>query len=275
MGPLTALALATPIFGFSLMPPTLEALPSAAAPMAQLEFTLEEVEEHEKATEAQEPGDEMGHAAPAKPSARPQRAARVAEEDEQEATTPRLPEPKLDKEVYVAQLRKRARLAKTHRTLGITTWALTGLAVIAGTIQWRNLYAGDAGSNPCVTGDAWLGQQQCYGTPWFHALTGFAAGAAYFSTLGLAMAMPDPDNASRGDSQYAKTLRTHKILRWVHLSGMVAQMVLGIVIANPRLSGGLDRANDYGTLRALSLVHLTAGYVTLGALSWAGTIMLI
>jgi hypothetical protein len=248
MGTLTALALAaTPIFGLSLTPPQLEALPASFAQVAQLDSSFDE--------EAEVSSDG------------------ASDESEQEAA-PAKAGPTLSKAEYRVQLRKRATLAKIHRTLGITSWALTGIAVIAGTIQWRNLYAGSEGDNPCVTGDAWLGQKQCYGTPWFHALTGFGAGAAYFSTLGLALAMPDPDDASKGDSKYAKTLRTHKILRWVHLSGMVAQMILGIVIANPGLNGGLDRANDYGTLKALSVVHLGVGYVTLGALSWAGTIML-
>jgi len=242
MGPLTALVLATPLFGLSLTPPSLDALPMSAAPIvANLSVSDAEATEDE--------------------------AARGATEEAA---------PKLDKATYRLQLKKRAKLTKIHRTLGITTWALTGLAVIAGTIQWRNLYAGKTlDETPCVKGDAWLGQEQCYGTPWFHALTGFGAGAAYFSTLGVSIAMPDPDNAAKGDSKYAKTLRTHKILRWVHLGGMVAQMVLGVVIANPKLSGDIDRAGDYDTLRRLSLVHLTSGWITLGALSYAGTIMLI
>jgi len=258
MGPLTALLLATPIFGLSLTPPQLQALPSSTTPLAQFSAKL---------VEADELGEE-------------ETQEEVASVEEGEAELNRASEeavnaPKRAQDEYVGKLRKRARLAKIHRTLGITTWALTGLAVVAGTIQWRNMYAGDLGDNPCVEGRAWLGQGQCSGTPWFHALTGFSAGAAYFSTMSLAIAMPDPDNASKGDSQYAKTLRTHKILRWVHLTGMVAQMVLGIVIANPKLSGGLDRANDYDKMKTLSIVHLGVGYVTLGALSWAGTIMLL
>jgi hypothetical protein len=249
MGPLTALALAaTPIFGLSLTPPQIEALPETlvahVAPLAQLDASFDE--------EAEVSSD--------------------GEDDDKPEKE--VKGPVLSKEDYKLALRKRAKLTKIHRTLGITTWALTGIAVIAGTIQWRNLYAGGEGDNPCVTGDAWLGQKQCYGTPWFHALTGFAAGASYFSTLGVAMAMPDPDDASKGKSAYAKNLRTHKMLRWVHLSGMVLQMVLGVVIANDKLNGGLDRANDYGTLKALSTVHLVSGWVTMGALSWAGTIML-
>ncbi len=47
-------------------------------------------------------------------------------------------------------------------------------------------------------GNTWPNRDQCYGTPWFHALTGFATGGLYFTTLGLATAMPDPDKASEG-----------------------------------------------------------------------------
>ena len=91
--------------------------------------------------------------------------------------------------------------------------------------------------------------------------------------LGLAMFMPDPDNASVGDSKYAKNVRTHKILRWIHLTGMLAQIALGIVIANPGL--GLERSSDYDTLQTLSRAHLGIGYATFAALTWAGTIMLL
>jgi hypothetical protein len=251
MGTLTALVLATPLFGLSLSPPSLDAMSVSSLPVAHMQFAPGELPSDEEDEEEASPAE-----------------ARAAKAE--------LPAPKLDKETFKLQLRKRARLAKIHRTLGITTWALTGLAVIAGGIQFHNLYGGKtAASTPCVQGNAWLGQDQCSGTPWFHALTGFAAGASYFSTLGLAIAMPDPDNASVGDSKYARTMRTHKMLRWVHLGGMVAQMVLGIVIANPKLQGDLNRASDYKTQRALGVVHLSTGLVTLGALSWAGTIMLL
>jgi hypothetical protein len=256
MGTLTALLLATPIFGLSLTPPSLAPLPTSAVPIAaQFESELEG-EASAEASSDEGSADSDGEAS------------------DEAAAPKRAKGPVLDKATYKMQLKKRAKLTVIHRTLGITTWALTGVAVIAGTIQWRNLYAGKLGDTPCVQGNAWLGQGQCYGTPWFHALTGFGAGAAYFTTLGVALAMPDPDNASKGDSDYAKNLRTHKILRWVHLTGMVAQIVLGAVIANPGLNGGLDRANDYSTLKALSVVHLATGWLTFGALSWAGTIML-
>ncbi len=233
MGTLTALLLATPIFGFSLAPPSVAALPHSAVPVvAQLE------------TEAQLSG---------------------------------APASELSQDEYVSQLKQRANLAKIHRTLGIATWAMTTVAVVAGTIQYRNLYGAplitSREETPCLTGKAFPSQDTCSGTPWFHAITGFGAGALYFSTLALAIAMPDPDNASVGDSKFAKNVRMHKLLRWVHLTGMLAQMAIGVVVANPGLTG-LDRANDYDTLKMLSGVHLVSGYVTLGALSWAGSIML-
>ena len=231
MGTLTALVLATPIFGFALTPPSVGAISPSIAPAAQLAVQAE-----------------------------------VAETA-----------PPVDQAVYLKQLRKRAKMAKVHRTMGITTWGMMTVAVIAGTIQYRNLYGvpftTKLEDTPCVKGNGFARQEACYGTPWFHAITGFATGAFYFTTLGLAVFMPDPDDAAKGDSKYAKTLRTHKLLRWVHLAAMLSQMVIGTIIANPGISG-LDRANDYDTLKMLSGVHLVSGYIALGALSWAGTIML-
>jgi hypothetical protein len=107
----------------------------------------------------------------------------------------------VDQAAYVQQLRKRAKFAKVHRTMGIATWALTGVAVIAGTIQYRNLYGVPLSTGlhdtPCVQGNAFPRQQSCYGTPWFHAITGFGAGAFYFTTLGLAIFMPRARARSR------------------------------------------------------------------------------
>lgn len=251
MGPLTALLLATPIFGFALAPPELDGLPQATMPAAQVESSLD-LDVEADSDGASGSADASGSSE--EPSAGP-----------------------VDQATYVSQLRKRAKLATIHRTLGIATWATTTLAVISGTIQYRNLYgapfATDMADTPCVQGDATFGQDQCYGAPAVHAIPGFVAGGLYLTTMGLHLAMPDPDHASVGDSKFAKTLRTHKILRWVHLTGMVTQMVLGIVMANPGL--GLDRANDYDTLKKLAGMHLATGYITLGALTWAGTIMLL
>jgi hypothetical protein len=252
MGPLTALLIATPIFGFALTPPQVPALPHAALPIAQLESSLVD----DESAETQALGDEA-----------PPFAQSQAGEAEPVA-------PKMDQSVYVQQLRKRAKLAKVHRALGITTWASMAVAVAAGIVQYRNLYGGGKlEKTPCVTGDAWPTQNECHGAPLGHAIPGFVTGGLYFTTLGLEIFMPDPDNASQGDSKFAKKLRTHKILRWVHLAGMLAQIGLGIVMANPKL--GLEREKDFGTLKSLSQAHLGIGIGTFAALTWAGTIMLI
>jgi hypothetical protein len=95
--------------------------------------------------------------------------------------------------------------------------------------------------------------------------------ALYAATFTLSLMMPDPDGLDEGDSDYAKNLRMHKILRWVHFVGMISQLALGVVIANAE-SFGLDRANDFGTLQALSATHMAIGLVTFGALTWAGAI---
>lgn len=256
MGTFTALVLATPIFGFALTPPTVASAPVSALPVvAQLESSSESDEsDAEGAAEAQFSLSASQVSLPAEPV----------------VGGPGSPG-------YVEALRKRARLAKVHRTLGIATWAAMGVAVIAGAIQYRNLYGApfstELKDTPCVQGDAWINQNQCSGGPWFHAITGFTTAGLYVSTMALAMAMPDPDRADVGTSKYAKNVRTHKALRWVHLTGMVAQVVIGVVMANPKL--GLDRTNDYGTLKALSGLHLGTGLVTFGALTWAGTIMLL
>jgi len=260
MGTLTALAfsLATPIFGFALSPPALgisAATPTmsvSTAPLAMIEG-------------AASAGAKGGS------TSNPPIVAPMSNESELGS------EPALPQDEYVLQLKQRAKIAKIHRTLGIATWAATAVATIAGTMQYRNLYgapfATELKDTPCVKGDAWPSQDHCSGTPWFHAITGFTAGGLYFSTMTLAIIMPDPDKASVGDSQFAKTVRMHKLLRWVHLAGMISQMVLGTIIANPGISG-LDRSNDYDTLKMLSGVHLATGYVTLGGLSYAGAIML-
>jgi hypothetical protein len=94
----------------------------------------------------------------------------------------------------------------------------------------------------------------------------------YAATFSVSLMMPGPDDLSSGEGEFASTLRTHKFLRWVHLGGMVAQALLGIAVANSSVFG-LDRANDYDTLQMLATVHLGAGLVTYGALTWAGALM--
>jgi hypothetical protein len=177
-----------------------------------------------------------------------------------------------EERVYQEESSRRVELAKQHRLLGMATWVAMTMTVALGTIQYYNLYGfgADIGSNPCVEGNAIFGQEQCSGTPWPHLVAAGVTTALYTTTFTLALMMPDPDDLSNAKGEFASTVRLHKLLRWVHFGGMIAQIVLGVIIAND-MAG--DRANDYGTLQALSTAHLAAGVITYGALTWAGALM--
>ena len=245
MGTLTALLAATPIFGMALAPP-----PGALSPAA-ITSPLPPAQVAAGVDVDPTPGEE-------------------ADEDVEVGGDDEMAD-------YAATLRERSEVASIHRPLGIATWAAMGVTVLLGGIQYHNLYGLGASldETPCVTGDAIFGQGQCSGTPWPHLISAFATTGLYAATFITSLMMPDPDGgADEGDSEYAQTLRTHKLLRWVHFGGMVAQIALGILIANSDRFG-LDRANDYGTLQALSTVHMGIGIVTWGAMTWAGALMVL
>ena len=147
--------------------------------------------------------------------------------------------------------------------------------VVLGYFQYYNLYGMFSGlsNTPCVEGRAIFGQNSCVRQPVPHLVSSIVTTALYSVTFGLSYRMPDPMGLSEGDSEYARNLRRHKRLRWVHLIGMAAQIGLGAIIANAD-KFGLSRANDYGTLQALSTVHFAIGLVTYAALTWAGVIFL-
>lgn len=174
---------------------------------------------------------------------------------------------------YVKELKERHTIASIHRIAGIATWTAMTLTVAAGFINYYNLYGFGAGrgTNPCVTGDAIGGDWGCNGMRPIKNGLAIATSVLYAGTFTLSLMMPDPDNLSEGKGDFAKTLRLHKTLRWVHFGGMVAQILLGIVLSNSLL--GLDRANDYKTLQTIATVHMGVGLVTWGALTWAGALM--
>ena len=226
MGTLTALILATPLFGLSL----------------QIDSSMLETP-----AVAMDPGVVL--------------AIEVSTEL-QEPTTAEL-------------IQKRNKIKKVHKWFGIATWSLMTLTVAAGIVQFHNLYGWwqSQATNPCVRGTAWPNQNQCSGVPTGHLTLATLTGATYFTTFGLSFAMPDPLGVSEGDSEFAKKLRTHKVLRWVTFAGMLAQIGLGLVTANSEWFG-LDRANDYKALRGIATAHLAVSLVTYGAMTWAGAIMI-
>jgi hypothetical protein len=227
MGSLTALLLATPIFGFSLHAPAMSGAIDLSAKTA--------IEVRADASEASSGEDSQAE--------------------------------------YVRQNKQRNNIASIHRTMGIATWSAMTLTVAAGVMSYYNLYGFGAnqGSNPCVQGTAIGGDGGCSSMRTIHAVAAGVTTALYATTFTLSLMMPDPDKLSEGKGEFASTLRLHKALRWVHFGGMIAQALIGLVIANGLL--GLDRANHYGTLQALATVHLGVGVVTWGALTWAGALM--
>lgn len=176
-----------------------------------------------------------------------------------------------EEERYFEDLRLRRKLAPIHRILGISTWASMTATVVLGAIRYHDRYGFFAGrdDNPCARGTAVFGVEGCLGSPLPHLISSIATTALYTATLSLSFFMPDPDQASIGDSDDASRLRTHKVLRWVHLGAMVAQVILG-----PIMSRVGDRTNDYGVHQALATTHMALGLVGYGALTWAGALML-
>lgn len=243
MTALTSLLLATPIFGLSLTPPALGAgaAPASLPPPHLVALAADSSEEAEEGNEASaEPEDD------------------AAEEGPDLGT----------------QLQQRKKIGKVHRAFGIATWSAMTLTTILGYIQYHNLYGFFAGrdDNPCVQGEAIFGQGQCSGTPWPHLGAALATTALYTTTFTLSYFMPDPLDVAEQENEAGRKLRTHKLLRWVHFAGMVAQAALGVVVANGERFG-LDRTNNYGALQGLATVHMLTGLVTYGALTWSGALM--
>jgi hypothetical protein len=239
---LATFLLATPIFGLSLDAPLATSGPRLEAVSAHVDLTPALVAAALTEADSASEGEGEGGSA--------------SKKDEER--------------VYQEESSRRVALAKQHRMLGMATWVAMTLTVALGTIQYYNLYGfgADIGHNPCVEGKAIFGQEQCTGTPWPHLVAAGVTTALYATTFTLALMMPDPDDLANAKGEFASTVRLHKLLRWVHFGGMVAQIALGIVIANTG-----DRANDYGTLQALATAHLAAGVITYGALTWAGSLM--
>jgi hypothetical protein len=236
MGSLTVLLLATPIFGLSLQMPAFEADVDLSAKAASAEL-LAKLDEGEPA-----------------------------------ASKSAGPSPQDD---YKEQIKRRNNIAAIHRVFGILTWSAMTATVIAGAIDYHNLYGFGAGigDNPCVKGTAAFGDDfGCRGgIRTIKSVAAYVTTALYATTFTLSLMMPDPDDLSSGKGEFASTLRLHKTLRWVHFGGMLLQIALGVLIASR--VGDLDRANNYGTLQALSTVHMASGLITWGALTWAGALM--
>ncbi len=245
---LAALLFVTPIFGLALEPPRpLEDVTASAAADPAAAPAGPEVE-----------GDALG---PSGADVSPEAVARAA--------VPDADEDRRDAE----QVRRRRELSEVHRALGITTWVSMTVTVLLGFLQYYDLYGIGAGpdDNPCATGHALLGQDLCEGAPWPHRISAITTSALYATTFTLSLVMPDPNHASEGPGEHATRVRAHEALRWVHAIGMLAQLGLGIAQGAGAFG---DRATNYEALRIAASVHQYLGWVTWGALTAAGAVLL-
>lgn len=287
MPSLAVLALATPIFGFALTPPSAAplAMPGglSVAPFAQVDEAVPDGETPE-ATQPEAAPDATEAATPdaaettatdaAADMAEPAAEAPAQAPSPEEAAASTQAHGENDLANVGEQLRQRQEIASVHRAFGIATWASMLVTEVLGLIQYNNLYGwfGSLEDTPCVQGTAVFGQDQCWGAPWPHLIAAMTTTALYATTFALSFAMPDPLGADEGDSAFANKLRIHETLRWIHLGGMIAQVLLGFAMGGNWF--GLERANDFGAMQALATVHEIIGLGTFGVLTAAGAIML-
>jgi len=180
-----------------------------------------------------------------------------------------------EEEAYANAVRQRAELGQIHRAMGIVTWASMTVTVGLGLVQYYNLYGFGNGrdDNPCATGNAVFGQDQCWGTPYPHLVSAVVTTALYSSTLAMSIGLllNDPNQVLTGRGAYSDRIRIHSVLALVHLAGMLAQTFIGIGLANNWFG---DRTNDYDSMQTVAAVHQVVGWTTWAALGAAGAIML-
>ncbi len=269
MSSLIALALATPIFGFSLTPPDASLLLPGGLVFAQVDAATEAGAIDASADDPAGDGDTPAASAePADDTSAPAQSAEPADDASAPAAAPTPRQAAL----LAAAIRERQELATVNRAFGIATWGTMLVTVVLGFIQYYNLYGffGGLEDTPCVAGGAVFGQDQCWGQPWAHRIAALTTTALYTTTFVLSLAMPDPLDADSGPG--GEDLRIHEALRWVHLGGMVAQVLLGLAVGQNWF--GFERSNDFGAMQALATVHQVVGLTTFGVLTAAGLIML-
>lgn len=168
-----------------------------------------------------------------------------------------------------AQARERQRVIPIHRAFGVSTWVAMTLTLVYGALHLRDEYGpwrGEA-DTPCARGNPVLGQSFCGdNVVWPHAIAASVTTILYFSTFTLSFFLPDPYGLAEQNSSFGRRLRAHKALRWVHFSALLAQILLGAVVAN-------TLADDFGTRQVLANVHMGLGIVTWGTLTAAGALL--
>src|SRR5262249_52281793 len=152
----------------------------------------------------------------------------------------------------------RDELKKHHFWLGLTTWASFAATTALGTIRYANVVG--FGEPLCSEGHtAILGHEWGCGDglKTQHLVSAGFTTASYAATRTLAALMADAQEVD-----YPK-LRIHRALSWVHLAGMIATPLLGIVAS---------ATDDPSTRNTLATVHLGVAYGTFATISAAGAL---
>ncbi len=77
--------------------------------------------------------------------------------------------------------------------------------------------------------------------------------------------------ASSGGPGASRTIGAHKVLAWIHGTGMVLLPLLGLLASNPQTIGvDPDPAGDFQ--RGMRTLHTIVGYTTVAALTAAAVI---
>ena len=164
--------------------------------------------------------------------------------------------------------RRRASLLRTHRAFAIAAWSTLLLTEAFGTIQ-------------AVNQDTWFGRGNCAGDPGafgchqsslitgLHETMAFVTVGLYTTAAAIAIAAPDPENASEGEGSAPSTLRLHKAMAWVHGVGMILLPILGVASVAPQVFGVTSDAARADFTRAIRSVHAIVGYTTFAALTFS------
>jgi hypothetical protein len=165
-------------------------------------------------------------------------------------------------------LHRRTSLLRTHRAFAIAAWSTLLVTELFGTIQ-------------AVNQDTWFGRGNCASDPGafgchqsslitgLHETMAFVTVGLYTTAAAVAIAAPDPENASEGEGTAPSTLRLHKAMAWVHGIGMILLPILGVASVAPQIFGVSNSESRADFTRAMRSVHAIVGYTTFAALTFS------
>ncbi len=143
---------------------------------------------------------------------------------------------------------RRYKMLRWHQGFALAALGLLTAQTIAGQILYasqRNFSLAGLGPNSRTV----------------HQILGYTSFSTYSVAMALALAAPSaPERGEKLDA-----IGWHRILPWVHSSGMMLMPWLGLVTSRLRT----DPATNPATLDTLQKAHLAAGYVTWAALAGA------